>query len=90
MNLAQRWCIAAIDRYQRSGGGVEQFRVACNFDPSCSDYARQAIERFGVWRGARLAFQRLRRCNRPDQVTLIADPVPASQGHADRAGRDRV
>lgn len=90
MGFARRWCIAAIDRYQRSGGGVEQFRVACNFAPSCSDYARQAIERYGVWKGGWLAFQRLRRCNKPDQVTLIADPVPAREGPADKAGRDRV
>jgi putative membrane protein insertion efficiency factor len=35
---------------------------ACRFHPSCSEYARLAIERDGLWRGGRLALRRLGRC----------------------------
>ena len=35
----------------------------CRFYPSCSDYAMQAIERYGILRGAVLAGWRLLRCN---------------------------
>ncbi|MFC4528266.1 membrane protein insertion efficiency factor YidD [Dyella halodurans] len=34
----------------------------CRFHPSCSDYARIAVVRFGPWRGSALAGWRLLRC----------------------------
>jgi len=36
---------------------------ACRFLPTCSEYAMQAIERFGVFKGCLLAAGRLLRCN---------------------------
>ena len=39
------------------------FPGACRFVPSCADYARDAIERFGALRGGWLAFKRLSRCH---------------------------
>ncbi|MBZ4193087.1 MAG: membrane protein insertion efficiency factor YidD [Candidatus Contendobacter sp.] len=46
----------------------------CRFYPSCSEYARQAIERYGVWRGVWLAIRRLLCCHpwHPGGI----DPVP--------------
>ncbi len=35
----------------------------CRFYPSCSDYAREAIERHGAWRGTGLAVRRILRCH---------------------------
>jgi putative membrane protein insertion efficiency factor len=35
----------------------------CRFAPSCSDYAREAIERHGAWRGTWLAVKRVGRCH---------------------------
>jgi putative membrane protein insertion efficiency factor len=34
----------------------------CRFHPSCSDYARIAVTRFGPWRGSLLTGWRLLRC----------------------------
>ena len=36
---------------------------ACRFTPTCSEYARQAIERYGLWHGGALALRRLVRCH---------------------------
>jgi uncharacterized protein len=36
---------------------------SCRFFPSCSDYAIEAIERYGAVRGLGLALWRLARCN---------------------------
>ena len=38
-------------------------RGHCRHLPTCSHYAREAVERHGVWRGLRLALARLSRCH---------------------------
>jgi putative membrane protein insertion efficiency factor len=35
----------------------------CRFVPTCSEYARQAVERYGAWKGGFLALKRILRCN---------------------------
>ncbi len=36
---------------------------ACRYVPTCSEYAEEAVERFGVLRGGRMAAWRLLRCH---------------------------
>jgi uncharacterized protein len=36
---------------------------ACRFYPTCSDYARQAVERYGAARGLWMGLRRLARCH---------------------------
>lgn len=35
---------------------------ACRFEPTCSVYAMQAIEKYGVFRGTWIGFKRILRC----------------------------
>jgi putative membrane protein insertion efficiency factor len=39
------------------------FGANCRFYPSCSDYAREAVERHGALAGAWLAVKRIARCH---------------------------
>jgi hypothetical protein len=57
---------------------------ACRFEPSCSEYARQAIDRHGAGQGSLLALRRLLRCHPLGGSGF--DPVPEERGSA-RLGR---
>lgn len=37
--------------------------LACRFQPSCSNYAYQAITRYGIIRGSWLGLKRISRCH---------------------------
>jgi uncharacterized protein len=50
----------------------------CRFEPTCSQFAYEAIERFGVARGSWLALKRLLRCH-PLSGSFGYDPVPESR-----------
>ena len=51
------------------------FPARCRFSPTCSQYAREAIEKYGAAKGAWLALRRLLRCN-PFYKGNYFDPVP--------------
>ena len=46
----------------------------CRFSPTCSQYAIQALERHGAWKGSLLALRRVSRCH-PWHAGGF-DPVP--------------
>ena len=39
------------------------FPPSCRFNPTCSQYALEAVERFGVFKGGWLAIKRILRCH---------------------------
>ncbi len=51
------------------------FAGSCRFEPTCSQYAYQAIERFGLVRGVWLGTKRLLRCH-PFSRRFGFDPIP--------------
>ena len=51
------------------------FPARCRFRPTCSEYAFQAISKYGAWKGGLLALRRLLRCH-PFSHRDIYDPVP--------------
>jgi uncharacterized protein len=69
---AARAAVRLLDIYKRWISPL--LPRACRYEPTCSVYAREAIERYGFARGARLAGARLLRCHpfRPGGI----DPVP--------------
>jgi hypothetical protein len=68
----KRLVLAAIGMYQRN---VSPGRPpACRFEPTCSHYGHEAIERHGLMKGVWLAGKRLLRCNPLSRGGY--DPVP--------------
>jgi putative membrane protein insertion efficiency factor len=50
---------------------------SCRFLPTCSEYARQAVEKYGAAKGSLLAAKRLSRCHPfHKQKSIEYDPVP--------------
>jgi putative membrane protein insertion efficiency factor len=77
MTRAARVALVAVRAYQLvlsplTGG-------ACRFEPSCSRYALEAIERHGAARGLWLALRRVGRCHPFARPGI--DPVPPRMDH---------
>jgi len=65
------YLIKFISFYQRN---ISIFiKPSCVFFPSCSEYAKEAIDEYGVLKGCQMAFFRILRCH-PWQKNHI-DPV---------------
>lgn len=69
----KRLLLAVIHFYQR---GISPWLPRqCRFTPTCSQYAAEAIGKYGAVKGGWLAFRRLLRCN-PFYRGEYYDPVP--------------
>ena len=67
-----RAAVYALDLYKRRISPL--LPPACRFHPTCSVYAREAIARYGLARGAALSLRRLLRCHPFHKGGF--DPVP--------------
>lgn len=72
LTLAQHAALGLIRAYKGLFAG--QFAGSCRFMPSCSEYAAEALKRYGVARGSLLALRRLSRCHPLGSSGY--DPVP--------------
>jgi uncharacterized protein len=84
----KRILLAPIRAYQRWISPSRPRR--CRYEPTCSAYAVEAIDRHGATRGFLLAAWRLLRCNPfshggfdpvPDKFTLRGGPVDPAEYH---------
>jgi len=72
LTAAQRAALGVLRGYKLLFSPL--FTGSCRFLPSCSDYAREAIQTHGVVNGVWLAARRLGRCH--PLGSSGADPVP--------------
>lgn len=79
LTIPQRIAVTLIGAYKIALSPI--VFSGCKFHPTCSSYAREAIERHGVAQGSWLALKRILRC-RPFAPGGI-DPVPETIGSAD-------
>lgn len=76
----QRLLISLIRAYRTILSPL--FGPTCRFQPTCSRYAIEAIERFGPGHGSWLALKRILRCHPLHPGGY--DPVPAATQEPDR------
>lgn len=57
----RRLVLAALRGYKRHVSPL--LPPACRYTPTCSEYAVEAVERYGVAKGTALAVKRLLSCN---------------------------
>jgi hypothetical protein len=57
----RRLVLNGIRLYQRAISPI--LLPSCRFVPSCSSYTHEAIEKYGVLKGAWIGFRRLLRCH---------------------------
>ena len=73
-NIFTRFGCGAVRAYQICISPFIGGRAACRFIPTCSEYTRQAINKYGLPRGVWLGIKRISRC-RPGGGCGY-DPVP--------------
>ena len=71
-NLPKRILLWMV-RFYRTGISP-MHRPCCRFIPTCSEYAMEAIEKYGALKGGYLAIRRVLRCNPLHKGGY--DPVP--------------
>ena len=73
--MLKKFLILLISGYRRLISPL--FPPSCRFQPTCSQYAMEAIEKFGAFRGGWLAIKRILRCHpfHPGGY----DPVPSDK-----------
>lgn len=74
----KRLMIKLIKFYQKAVSPYKG-RAMCNYYPTCSAYALEAVERYGALRGGFMAFKRILRCNPLSKGGY--DPVPIKKSH---------
>lgn len=70
----KKLAIAFVRFYQRNMSGLHP--GCCRYYPTCSQYALEAYDRFGFFRGSYLALRRILRCHPLHKGGI--DPVPDS------------
>jgi putative membrane protein insertion efficiency factor len=61
MAFLQKTALLLIRFYQAAVS--PHFPPSCRYVPSCSEYAREALEKYGLCRGLYLSLKRLLRCH---------------------------
>ncbi len=71
----KRLLLAAIRFYRKNISPARP--PCCRFIPTCSQYALEAVDRYGALRGGWLALRRVLKCHPfHRQKSVVYDPVP--------------
>ncbi|MBQ4425014.1 MAG: membrane protein insertion efficiency factor YidD [Lachnospiraceae bacterium] len=83
----KRVLIALVRFYQKYLSPLKR-GATCKYLPTCSEYAAEALERYGALTGSYLAIRRILRCNPFSDGGV--DPVPVSLPRRNMARQDKL
>jgi len=83
----KRVLILLVRLYQRQVSPL--LPPSCRYHPTCSEYAVQALEKHGVWRGGLLAAGRVLRCHPFSKGGFDPVPEPPPKNEAAAESRQR-
>ena len=64
LGVDKRILIKIIEWYQKNiSAWLDYKNIKCKFYPTCSEYTKQAIEKYGAFKGSMLGLARILRCN---------------------------
>ncbi len=73
--LSARLYLRSVRFYQRQIHPLTGHYIRCRYNPTCSHYSIEAVQRFGIAKGLRLTAERLASCRRTVPMGTY-DPVP--------------
>ncbi len=73
MNVMKRILIAIVKLYRKYISPMKRVPT-CRFTPTCSEYALEALQRYGAVKGSYLAVRRILKCHPFHKGGF--DPVP--------------
>ena len=71
--------IRAVHAYQRFGRPVANRYIRCRYNPTCSEYSIQAVQKYGIARGMVMTLRRLSSCQKSVKMGT-RDPVADLHG----------
>ena len=67
--------VGAVRIYQFAGRPLLEGRIACRYQPTCSEYSIEAVRKYGIRQGLEMTYDRLNTC----EINIprgTPDPVP--------------
>src|ERR1043166_528119 len=74
--ITARLYIAGVHLYQAIGHPLLKGHVRCRYNPTCSEYSIEAVQKFGIRRGLVMTEKRIASCQTSVPLGTY-DPVPA-------------
>ena len=74
--VSARIYVGLVEFYQAGISPRLRSYITCRYEPTCSEYSKQVVERFGILEGLALSWRRLNSCQRTVPLGT-RDPAPA-------------
>ncbi|MCK5883178.1 MAG: membrane protein insertion efficiency factor YidD [Bacteriovoracaceae bacterium] len=71
----KKYILKLIEWYQSKGGGSELLGIDCVFSPTCSQYTKEAIQKYGLIKGGFLGSRRILRCRDHNSNFICIDKL---------------
>jgi uncharacterized protein len=72
--MLSRLLIIGVRGYQKFISPIKPKKIKCRFHPTCSQYAIDAIRKYGAIKGVKKTINRLKRCNPYNRDSCIDYP----------------